>query len=212
MNNIKYSITVNTGKAIKECPSYYIREDGSVYSSKTGTILKTHIRNNKEYVYIGCRENKHEFSIDMLLERYYPKPIPTGFKAIPGYNNSYFINKRGEILSIGINKNSRRVSKYITPQLGPNGYYIVGLMKNNKISYPRLHRLVAITFIPNPNNYPQVNHKDENKANNNVDNLEWCTASYNANYGTRNERIRRTKVNNTINSKNLIWKVKLKSI
>lgn len=53
-----------------------------------------------------------------------------------------------------------------------------------------VHRMVAIAFIPNPNNYPQINHKDENPLNNNVDNLEWCTAEYNHNYGTRNERHR----------------------
>lgn len=206
-----FKVTVDKGKQIEECPSYYIREDGTVYSAKTGVILKTHVKYNKQYVYIGSRENKHEFSIDMLLERYYPKPIPKGFKAIPGYNNSYFINKNGEILSIGINKNSRRVSKYITPQLGPNGYYIVGLMKNNKIYYPRLHRLVAITFIPNPNNYPQVNHKDENKANNNVENLEWCDAKYNSNYGTRNARIKSTRYDN-LEKANLVWKIQLRNI
>ena len=60
----------------------------------------------------------------------------------------------------------------------------VTITKNGK-SYTKLvHRLVAKTFIPNPNNYPQVNHKDENPSNNNVDNLEWCTNYYNHHYGT----------------------------
>lgn len=51
-----------------------------------------------------------------------------------------------------------------------------------------IHRLVAEAFIPNPNNYPCINHKDENPSNNNIDNLEWCTYKYNANYGTGVER------------------------
>ena len=52
-----------------------------------------------------------------------------------------------------------------------------------------MHRVVADAFIPNPHNLPEVNHKDENPANNEVNNLEWCTSKYNANYGTRNERM-----------------------
>lgn len=209
---MEFNVIIDRGKEIKNCPSYYIRRDGTVYSSKTGLILKTHKKYNKDYVYIGCRKNKHEYSIQMLLEEYYPNDIPEGFEPIPGYNNSYYINRKGEILSVGLNKNNRRVSKYLTPQIGPCGYYIVGLMKDNKVSYPRLHRLVALTFIPNPNNYPQVNHKDENKANNAADNLEWCTCKYNNNYGTRNERIQNTRIKNILNTSKVVWKIRLKNI
>ena len=63
-----------------------------------------------------------------------------------------------------------------------NGYYSVSLMKNNKRRNYRIHRLVAEAFIPNPDNLPQVNHKDENKLNNIVSNLEWCDNTYNSQY------------------------------
>ena len=70
-----------------------------------------------------------------------------------------------------------------------DGYLLVALSKKGKINYFRVHRLVAQAFIENPNELPQVNHKDENKKNNCVDNLEWCTNKYNCNYGDRTRKI-----------------------
>jgi predicted transcriptional regulator YheO len=72
-----------------------------------------------------------------------------------------------------------------------NGYLQVNLCKNGKVKTYNIHRLVALAFIPNddPLHKTQVNHKNENKTNNTVENLEWCTPEYNANYGTRNKRI-----------------------
>lgn len=67
-------------------------------------------------------------------------------------------------------------------------YLYVALSKNCKESRRLVHRLVAEAFIPNPDNLSEVNHKDENPMNNCVENLEWCTSKYNANYGTRNKR------------------------
>ena len=77
-----------------------------------------------------------------------------------------------------------------------DGYKQVTLCKNNKQYNRRICRLVAQAFIPNPNNFPQVNHKDENKSNDNVCNLEWCNAEYNNNYGN--------KIKNAKNTKNVI--------
>ena len=73
---------------------------------------------------------------------------------------------------------------YLSPKYDKDGYATVCLRKNNKNYSKRVHRLVAETFIPNPNNYPIVNHKDENVKNNNVENLEWCSVSYNTKYGS----------------------------
>ena len=70
--------------------------------------------------------------------------------------------------------------KVLSPAKTKTGYRFVFLAPQKKMGY--VHRLVAEAFIPNPNNYPMVNHKDENPSNNNVDNLEWCTCKYNNNY------------------------------
>ena len=73
------------------------------------------------------------------------------------------------------------------------GYLEVGLSYNHHKYTLKIHRIVAEAFVENPKGYPQVNHKDECKTNNCVNNLEWCTAKYNSNYGTRNQR----RVNHT---------------
>lgn len=72
--------------------------------------------------------------------------------------------------------------------LNAYGYPQVNLYKNGKAHLRRVHRLVAMAFIPNPNNLPMINHKDEVPTNNNVDNLEWCDAKYNVNYGGGNKK------------------------
>ena len=70
------------------------------------------------------------------------------------------------------------------------GYQMIHLRAKNKSKLYSIHRLVAEAFIENPNNYPQINHKDEDKTNNCVSNLEWCTCKYNNNYGAKKERLR----------------------
>lgn len=98
------------------------------------------------------------------------------------YFEDYLINRKGEVYS-------KKTNKFLKPWLDSKGYLQVQLLKNgNKYSF-KVHRLVAIVFLPNPNNLPEVNHKDENKQNPNLDNLEWCTVKYNNNYGTRGYRV-----------------------
>lgn len=77
----------------------------------------------------------------------------------------------------------------LTPRKITHGYLSIMLYKKGKPKNYKIHRLVAQAFIPNPDNLPEVNHKDEDKTNNCVDNLEWCTHKYNSNYGTRPKRI-----------------------
>lgn len=72
------------------------------------------------------------------------------------------------------------------------GYYIVSLSKHGKSFKKYVHRLIAEAFIPNPNNYHYINHKNENKLDNSIENLEWCTLKYNINYGTRNKKSKKS--------------------
>ena len=81
------------------------------------------------------------------------------------------------------------------------GYLHVVLSKNNKVKAYLVHRIIAETFLPNTDNLPCVNHKDEDKTNNRVENLEWCDAKYNSNYGTRNERMSKSLTNNIYTSR-----------
>lgn len=106
------------------------------------------------------------------------------FKDIKDYEGIYQISNFGRIKSL----HNYRKNNILKPKI-KKGYYQIGLRKNNKRKWYSVHRLVAQTFLPNENNLPQVNHKDENKLNNNVNNLEWCSASYNNCYGTRIKRV-----------------------
>lgn len=103
------------------------------------------------------------------------------WKPVVGYEGLYEISNNGEILS----KTRRKILK----QNNSKGYNRVILSKDGKPQHFLVHRLVAIAFLPNPHNLPQINHKDENKLNNNVENLEWCDAKYNINYGNHNQKL-----------------------
>lgn len=87
-----------------------------------------------------------------------------------------------QISNLGNIKTSRRQGSkggLLTPSKGKNGYYVVNLVKNGKSKFFLCHRIIAEAFIPNPNNYPYINHIDGNKQNNNISNLEWCTCQHN---------------------------------
>ena len=116
-----------------------------------------------------------------------PKEIWRDIKDFDGYQ----ISNLGRVKSFKQKKDGR-----ILPLIKQKNYLYVSLSKHSKEIRRLVHRLVAEAFIPNPDNLPEVNHKDEDTMNNEVENLEWCTAKYNMNYGTRNIRIRETAIKN----------------
>lgn len=111
------------------------------------------------------------------------------WKDIEGFEG-YQISNQGRVKSLNYShtKQERVLQQCITAC----GYCQAYLCKNGKRYTFLVHRLVAIAFIANPNEKPQVNHIDECKVNNHAENLEWCTCKENINYGTRNERARKT--------------------
>ena len=120
------------------------------------------------------------------------------WKAIPGYEGYYEISNTGKVRSLtrvimrSDGKKLPIIGKELKQYIGKDGYYKVRLCKDGVMTNFPVHRLVALTFISNPDKLPCVNHKNENRLNNNIDNLEWCTYEYNNNYGTRNEKISQT--------------------
>ena len=107
-------------------------------------------------------------------------------------NGLYQVSNLGNVRSLNYNK-TKKIQHLKKVVNNKKGYLAVGLSKKGIFKIKTVHRLVAETFISNPNNLPQVNHIDENKLNNSVTNLEWCTNKYNINYGTRKERISEKK-------------------
>ena len=105
-------------------------------------------------------------------------------KDVVGYEGLYAVTSCGKVWSY-------RNECFLKPKTRGRGYLTVNLWKDGGFKTKRIHRLVAEAYIPNPDNLPQVNHRDENKTNNCLQNLEWCDASYNNNYGTRIEKIKK---------------------
>ena len=111
------------------------------------------------------------------------------FRPIKGYEGLYEVSNLGNVRNV---KTGRILKSFDNKR----GYLTIRLSKNGKSSKFYIHRLVAEAFISNPNNYPVINHKDEIKTNNSIDNLEWCTQKYNINYGTRAIRQKETCIKN----------------
>ena len=115
------------------------------------------------------------------------------WKKVKGYEDCYEVSSKGDIRTIPREVQTRNhprmvPERILKPQQDKDGYLMVCLSKNNIKTSKKIHRLVAEAFLENPNGYSSINHKDENKRNNSVDNLEWCSSLYNTRYGTGIER------------------------
>ena len=115
----------------------------------------------------------HELIIDNFAEIWISSPV---------YGEQYEINNRGSV-------RSKLTGKQLKPQLDKKGYMRVRLSANNTKTTAKIHRPVAIAFLPNPNNHPQVNHIDGNKENNSISNLEWVTNYQNMQHAIKNNLI-----------------------
>lgn len=132
------------------------------------------------------------------------------WKDIEGYEGLYQVSNTGKVKSlertVWVNRGYYRTVQERIVKLSKisSGYLQVQLHKEGERKHYLVHRLVATAFIENTKGYTEVNHRDENKQNNCVENLEWCSRSYNSNYGTKNKRISEKNTNNPKRSKPVI--------
>lgn len=144
------------------------------------------------------------------------------WKDIPGYEGFYQISNCGRVKSLerdttSIHKNGNILQKTVRHEnekimsgnIKRTGYIEISLSKNGKTKYFLVHRLVAQAFIPNPEKLKTVNHKDENKENNYVENLEWLSQKDNNNYGNRNYKISKYMKENQFGLNNPYYKSRL---
>lgn len=120
------------------------------------------------------------------------------WRPVVGYEGLYEVSDKGEVRALeksytdSIGRKTTKKAHILNGRVSKYGYVRITLEKNGQTKTYNVHRLVAEAFIANPSKLPYVNHIDEDKTNNSADNLEWCTAKYNCNYGTRNQRMRDT--------------------
>lgn len=131
-----------------------------------------------DYMINECGEEIAMIYIEELIE----------WRDVENYEGLYLVSEWGDVMSIGHGK--KRILK---PVMSDRGYLRVCLVRNGEHRMHSVHRLVATAFCEGAGEFESINHLDEDKTNNCYENLEWCTHEYNANYGTRNERISETK-------------------
>ena len=126
------------------------------------------------------------------------------WKDIEGYEGKYQVSSFGRVRSLDrmvptVHNATRMVKgKTLTPWTDRYGYHHVNLWRDCKMKSQQVHRLVAAAFIKNPDGLPEVNHKNEDKTDNRVENLEWCNTDYNINYGNRTKKVSATRISQAI--------------
>lgn len=165
--------------------SDYIKREDAIRQ-----IVKTSAQNELDIPAIGT-------VIYILSEMDSADVVEVVRKPIKGYEDHYEVDQFGRVYSVDrivhVNDNGREYDKPLKGKrmkqsVHTKGYKTVPLTKDGKTTTHYVHRLVAEAFIPNPSNLPFINHKDEDKTNNFVENLEWCTEQYNATYGKAREK------------------------
>lgn len=121
------------------------------------------------------------------------------WKDIEGYEGCYQVSNFGRVKSLMYGK-----EKILKLEKTNKCYFRVALCKNGKVKRYFVHILVCKAFLPNPDNLPFVNHKDENQSNNFANNLEWCDRKYNNNYGNHNKKVSESLINHPKFSKKLL--------
>lgn len=135
------------------------------------------------------------FSLEDLEEEEW-KEVPNSYCMISNYGRLKRLAYEKDIFNQSVYRHYHYEERILKATLSPYGYYHTRIIINNKLTDVRINRLVAEAFVPNPKNLPFVNHKNEITTDNHASNLEYCTAAYNANYGTARERMIKTRINN----------------
>lgn len=147
------------------------------------------------------KDNSGLYRTDELLQKIQNRiEIYLRCEFVKNYEN-YLVSKNGEIYLI----KGKIVPYKLKPKLDKYGYEIVALSNEYGKKFIRVHRVVALTYLENRENLPQINHKDGNKLNNDILNLEWCTAKYNVNHAYDNE-LNKTGIDNWKSSPVIAYK------
>ena len=134
---------------------------------------------------------------NMRKPQLYIESLPNEeWKDVVGYEGLYKISNCGRVMSI-----RGKSPVILNPQINKAGYHRIAIHIRPFSGHFMVHRWVAEAFIPNPNNLPFINHKDENPGNNNVDNLEWCTRLYNNTYGNVLKKSHKKRIENNMTVK-----------